>query len=83
MIQATVLPRRTDPLQQMPIQLENQGKIQKDYPQTDTLLKNVETCTLGLLIRNCYYNDIIPDKQKKIQDNRYVIKSMLATLYLA
>ena len=82
MIQATVMPRRTDPLQQMPIQLENQGKIQKDYPQTDTLLKNVETCTFGLLIRNCYYN-IISDKQKKIQDNRYVIKSMLATLYLA
>ena len=83
MIQATVMPRRTDPLQQMPIQLENQGKIQKDYPQTDTLLKNVETYTLGLLIRNYYYNDIILDKQKKIQDNRYVIKLMLATLCLA
>ena len=39
--------------------------------------KNVETYTLGLLIGNDYYNDIILDERKKMQDNLYVINSKL------
>ena len=38
--------------------------------------KNIETYTLGLLIDNDYYNDIILES-KKIQDNLYVINSKL------
>ena len=76
-IKATVTPQITGPLKRVPIQIENQRKIQKDYPLTDTLPKDIETYTLGLLIGNDYYNDIILDKRKKIQDNLYAINSKL------
>ena len=72
MIKATVTPYITGPLKREPIQLENQRKIQKDYPLADTLPKNIETYTLGLLIGNDSYNDLILDERKKIQDNLYI-----------
>ena len=77
MIKATVMPHITGPLQRESIELENQRKIQKDYPLADTLPKNIETYTLGLLIGNDYYNDLILDERKKIQDNLYIINSNL------
>ena len=57
MIKVTVTPQITGTLRWELIQLENQRKIQKDYPLTDTLPKNIETYTLGLLLSNDYYND--------------------------
>ena len=73
---------RKDTLKRVPIQLENLKKIQKDYPQADTLPKDIETYTLGLMIANDYYNDIILDERKKTQDNLYVINSKLRLLSL-
>ena len=61
MIKATITPQITDPLKRVPIQLENQSKIQKDYPLADTLPKDIETYTLGLSICNDYYNEHILD----------------------
>ena len=72
MIKATITPQITDPLKRVPIQLENQRKIQKDYPLADTLPKDIETYTLGLSIGNDYYNEYILDEPKKIQDSLYV-----------
>ena len=77
MIKATVTLQITGHLNRLPIQLENQRKIQKDYPLADTMPKRIETDTLELLIGNDYYNDIILDERKKIQDNLYVINSKL------
>ena len=77
MIQVTVTPHITSPLKRELIQLENQRKIQRDYSLADTLPKNIETYTLGLLIGNDYYNDLILDERKKIQDNLYIINSNL------
>ena len=57
---------RKDTLKRVPIQLENERKIQKDYPLADTLL-----------IGNDCYNGIILDERKKIQDNLNVIYSKL------
>ena len=72
MIKATITPQITDPLKRVPIQLENQSKIQKDYPLADTLPKDIETYTLGLSICNDYYNEYILDEPKKMQDSLYV-----------
>ena len=45
MIKATITPHITGPLKREPTQLENQRKIQKDYPLADTLPKyrNIHT----------------------------------------
>ena len=77
MIKATVTLQITGHLNRVPIQLENQRKIQKDYPLADKMPKRIEMDTLELLIGNDYYNDIILDERKKIQDNLYVINSKL------
>ena len=77
MIKATVTPLITGLFKWMLIQLGNQRKIGNDYPLADTLFKNVETCKLGLLFGNDYYNEIIVDERKKIQDNLSVINSKL------
>ena len=74
-IKATVTLQITGPLKWVPVQLENQRKIQKNFSLADTLPKDIDTYTLGLLIGNDYYHDIILDKRKKIQDNLYVINS--------
>ena len=77
MIKVAATPQITGTLRRELIQLENQRKIQKDYPLTDTLPKNIETYTLGLLLSNDYYNDLILDERKKIQDNLYIINLKL------
>ena len=79
MIKATVMPHITGPLQRESIELENQRKIQKDYPLADTLPKNIETYTFGMLIGNDYYNDLILDERKKIQENLYIINRFSLT----
>ena len=65
LIKATVTPQITDPLNRVLIHLEEQRKIQKDCPLADRIPKNIEICTLGLLVGNDYYNENIPDKHKK------------------
>ena len=77
MIKVTATPQITGTLRRELIQLENQRKIQKDYPLNDTLPKNIETYTLGLLLSNDYYNDLILDERKKIEDNLYIINLKL------
>ena len=79
MIKATVMPHITGPLQRESIELENQRKIQKDYPLADTLPKNIETYTFGMLIGNDNYNDLILDERKKIQENLYIINRFSLT----
>ena len=83
MIKATVMPQITGPLKRVLIQLEIQNKIQKDYTLADVLPKDIETYTLGLLIGNDYYSDIILDERKKTQDNLYVINSKLGWIISA
>ena len=83
MIKATVMPQITGPLKRVPIQLEIQNKIQKDYTLADVLPKDIKTYTLGLLIGNDYYSDIILDKRKKTQNNLYVINSKLGWIISA
>ena len=54
MITTTVTPQITGSLKRVPIQLENQRRIQRDYPLADKLPENIETYKLGLLIGNDY-----------------------------
>ena len=82
MITTTVTPQITGSLKRVPIQLENQRRIQRDYPLADKLPENIETYKLGLLIGNDYYNDIILNEHKEIQYNLYVNQNVCG-LYLA
>ena len=48
-IKATIMPQITSRLKRVPIQLENQRRIQKDYPlATAKKYRNIHTCTADL-----------------------------------
>ena len=49
--------------------------IQRKYEQADTLPETMESSTLGLLIGNDYYNDVMSSEKVKIEEGLYIIKS--------
>ena len=55
--------------------LKISGEIQRKYKLADTLPKTMESSTLGLLIGNDYYNDIMSSEKVKIEEGLYIIKS--------
>ena len=76
-IKATVTRQITGPLQRIPLQLKDQRNIQQRFQLADTLPSQIETYTLGLLIGNDHYYDIMLDERKRIQDNLFMVKSKL------
>ena len=59
----------------MPIKLNNQLTIQRRFKLADTLPKQTETSTIGLLIGSDYYNELISPERVEIQKGLYAIKS--------
>ena len=76
-IKATVTKQITGPLQRMPLNFELRNNLKNQFDLADTLPSKVETYTLGLLIGNDHYYDIMLDTRTKIQDNLYLVKSKL------
>ena len=61
-IKATATKQISGPLQRTPLQLNNQRMLKQQYDLADTLPSQIETYTLGILIGNDHYYDIILDK---------------------
>ena len=59
LIKASVVPKVSGEIQGKPIQLLNQFMIERNYKLADTLPKTMESSTLGLLVGNDYYNEIM------------------------
>jgi len=76
-IKATVMQQITGPLQRVPLRLKDQQNLQRTFQLADTLPSQIETYTLGLLIGNDNYYDVMLDERKRIQDNLFVVKSKL------
>ena len=51
--------------------------LKQQYDLADTLPSQRETYTLGILIGNGHYYDIMLDKQEIVQENLYVLESKL------
>ena len=75
LIKASVVPKISGEIQRKPVQLTNQFMIQRKYKLADTLPKTMESSTLGLLIGNDYYNDIMSSEKVKIEEGLYLMKS--------
>ena len=76
-IKATVTEQISGPLQRMPLQLKNQRMSKQKYDLAETLPSQIETYTLGILIGNNHYYDIMLDKRVVVQENLYILDSKL------
>ena len=76
-IKATVTKQISGPLLRTPLQLKNQRMLMQQYDLADTLPSQMETYTLGILIGNDHYYDIMLDKREVVQENLYVLESKL------
>ena len=74
-VKADVVPKISGSIQSTPIQLKNQFEIQRKYRLADTLPKEVESSSIGVLIGSDYYHDIISAEKAEVQDGLYVVKS--------
>ena len=62
-------------VQRAPIKIGNQFKITGKYELADTLPKYSKLSSIGILIGNDYYNDIMLTERMKIHEGLYIIKS--------
>ena len=74
-LKANVVPKISGKIQRAPVQIKNQFELQRKYQLADTLPKEVETSSLGLLIGSDYYHEIISSEREKLQDGLYAVKS--------
>ena len=77
LIKASIVPQITGLVQRIPINISEQQNLKKTYNLGDTLSQQVQTSTLGLLIGNDYYHELIMGERTQIQDGLYLIKSKL------
>ena len=73
-IKASVVPEISGNIQRTPIKIDNQFKIIRKYELADTLPKHTESSSIGILIGNNYYNDIMSTERIKILEGLYIIK---------
>ena len=76
-IKAAVPKQINGPLQRTPRQLKNQRMLKQQYELTDTSPSQMETYTLGILIGNDHYYDVMLDKREVVQENLYILESKL------
>ena len=74
-IKASVVPKISGNVQRAPIKIDNQLKINRKCELADTLPKHTESSSIGILIGNDYYNDIMSTERIKIHEGLYIIKS--------
>ena len=67
-IKATVPKQINGPLQRTPLQLKNKRMLKQQYELTDTSPSQMETYTLGILIGNDHYYDVMLDKREVVQE---------------
>ena len=74
-IKASIVPQITGLIQRRPIPSKERYYLQKNYQLADSLPVNTESSTLGILIGNDYYDDIVLDERKKLQSGLHIIKT--------
>ena len=74
-LRANVVPKISGKIQRTPIPLRKQFELQRKYHLADTLPKEVESSSLGLLIGSDYYHEMISPERQKLQNGLYAVKS--------
>ena len=74
-IKANIVPKISGNIQRTPIPLKNQFEVQRKYRLADSLPRQVESSSIGVLIGSDYYHDIISSETVQIQDGLYVVRS--------
>ena len=77
LIKVSIVPQITGLVQRIPINIPEQQNLKKTYHLADTLNQQVQTSTLGLLIGNDYYHELIIGVRIQVQGGLYLIKSKL------
>ena len=75
LLKASMVPEINGNVQQAPSKIDNQLKIIRKYELPYILPKHTESSSIGILIGNDYYNDIMLTERLKIQEGLYIIKS--------
>ena len=76
-IKSNVVPQITGIIQRTPVPIKERSFLQKHYELADSLPYNIQTSSIGILIGNDYYHDIIMKKRAEVQDGLHVIESKL------
>ena len=74
-IKASVVPKISGNVQRASIKIDNQFKIIRKYELADTFPKHTESSSIGILIGNDCYNDIMSTGRIRIHEGLYIIKS--------
>ena len=74
-IKANIVPKISGNIQRTPIPLKNQFEVQRKYRLADSLPRQVESSSIGVLIGSDYYHDIISSEKVQIQEGLYVVRS--------
>ena len=72
---ANVVPKISGNIQRLPIKLKNRFSIQKRFKLADTLPEQAESTTIGILIGNDYYNEVMSPERVNVQEGLYLVKS--------
>ena len=70
-----MVPEISGHVQRAPIKIDNQFKIIRKYKLPDTLPKHNKSSSIGILIGNNYYNDLMATERIKMHERLYIINS--------
>ena len=73
-VKANVVPKVSGDMQRLSIRLKNKFSIQKRFRLADTLPQQTESSTIGVLIGNYYYHEVMSSKRMEVQEGLYLIK---------
>ncbi|XP_057296268.1 uncharacterized protein LOC130625227 [Hydractinia symbiolongicarpus] len=76
LIKARVVPHITGTVERTPIDITRRRKLESNFELSDTLPTTLQTSTLGLLIGNDHYHDIVLPERKKVDNGLCLINSL-------
>ena len=74
-VKANVVPKISENIQRMSIQLNNRFLIQRRFKLADTLPQRTESSTIRILIGGDYYNEVMSTEGCKTNEGLYLIQS--------
>ncbi|MEM7375589.1 MAG: reverse transcriptase domain-containing protein [Bacteroidota bacterium] len=74
-VKANVVPKICAQINRHPVHLKDKMKFRRTFRLADTLPTSREASTIGVLIGNDYYNDVMTGERKQVQEGLFVLKS--------
>ena len=74
-VTANVVPKICGQINRHPVRLKDKMRFERTLRLADNLPTSIETSTIGILIGNDYYNNVMTGEQKQIHDGLFALKS--------